>query len=75
MPEAGLLSTIVWHDDGVTDTTVDDGSGWGYNRDAADKPLPTLLRYVVDSISKNGNAVYGSTAWTTFGERPTRLKK
>ena len=38
----------------ITDTTVDDGEGWGYVRDTGYKPLATLIHYLVDNVSKNG---------------------
>ena len=38
----------------LTDTTVDDGSAWGYMRDARYKTSESLIRYLVDNVSKNG---------------------
>lgn len=40
--------------DWITDTTVDDGSAWGYMEGAAYKSAGSLVRYLVDNVSKNG---------------------
>jgi len=45
------LTHHVW----LTDTTVDDGYGWGYLRDAQYKTATTLVHYLVDNVSKNGS--------------------
>ena len=90
----------------ITDTTVDDGSGWSYIRDARYKTATTLVHYLVDNVSKNGlmllnvgpkpngeipveakeillkigrwlevngEAIFGSTSWTVYGEGPTKI--
>jgi len=44
------LTYHVW----ITDTTVDDGGGWGYLDDAKYKTTTTLVHYLVDNVSKNG---------------------
>jgi len=44
------LTYHVW----ITDTTVDDGCGWSYLRDAKYKTATTLVHYLVDNVSKNG---------------------
>lgn len=38
----------------ITDTTVDDGSAWGYMKDAPYKSVTELVQYLVDNVSKNG---------------------
>ncbi|WP_421724925.1 alpha-L-fucosidase [Bauldia sp.] len=39
----------------ITDTTIDDGSGWGYMREENFKTARDLIHYLVDNVSKNGN--------------------
>ena len=39
----------------LTDTTVDNGEGWGYLHDQKYKDLSTLVHYLVDNVSKNGH--------------------
>jgi alpha-L-fucosidase len=51
--ELGRFDTLTYHD-WITDTTVDDGHGWGYLKETAYKPLRTLVHYLVDNVSKNG---------------------
>ena len=38
----------------ITDTTVDDGEGWGYLKDTTYKPSSELVHYLIDNVSKNG---------------------
>jgi len=45
------LTYHVW----LTDTTVDDGYGWCYLRDAKYKTAATLVHYLIDIVSKNGS--------------------
>ncbi len=38
----------------ITDTTVDDGEGWGYMKDTPYKSSAELIHYLIDNVSKNG---------------------
>ena len=51
--ELGRFDTQTYHD-WITDTTVDDGHGWGYMKEAKYKSLSTLIHYLIDNVSKNG---------------------
>ena len=51
--ELGRMNTLTYHD-WITDTTIDDGSAWGYVKDTAYKSTTTLVHYLVDNVSKNG---------------------
>jgi alpha-L-fucosidase len=39
----------------LTDTTVDDGNGWGYLQDTTYKSPTTVVHYLIDNVSKNGH--------------------
>ncbi|MFW5998282.1 MAG: alpha-L-fucosidase [Halanaerobiaceae bacterium] len=51
--ELGRFNKLTYHD-WITDTTVDDGSGWGYISDTEYKTATTLIHYLIDNVSKNG---------------------
>ncbi|MDE2902057.1 MAG: alpha-L-fucosidase [Chloroflexota bacterium] len=103
--ELGKMPDQAYHE-WITDTTVDDGSGWGYLRETTYKSATELVQYLVDNVSKNGlmllnvgpkpdgtipdeavsalegigdwlrvngEAIYGTTPWWTYGEGPTEM--
>lgn len=105
--ELGRFDQLTYHD-WITDTTVDDGHGWAYLKDADYKSPTTLIHYLIDNVSKNGylllnvgpkpngeipeeakfilheigrwldlngEAIYGTTPWVTYGEGPTQMSK
>ena len=51
--ELGKMPDQAYHE-WITDTTVDDGSGWGYLRETEYKSATELVQYLVDNVSKNG---------------------
>jgi len=51
--ELGQFDQLTYHL-WITDTTVDDGCGWGYIHDAKYKTATTLVHYLIDNVSKNG---------------------
>jgi alpha-L-fucosidase len=51
--ELGRFDTLTYHD-WITDTTVDDGHGWGYLKESSYKSLRTLIHYLVENVSENG---------------------
>jgi alpha-L-fucosidase len=52
--ELGRFEALTYHD-WITDTTVDDGHGWGYLRETEYKSVRSLIHYLIDNVSKNGN--------------------
>jgi len=52
--ELGRFDHQTYHD-WITDTTVDDGHGWSYLKEAKFKPLSILIHYLIDNVSKNGH--------------------
>jgi alpha-L-fucosidase len=98
---------VLRYNEWITDSTLDDGSAWGYMHNAKYKTSDTLIKYLVDNVSKNGymllnvgpkadgtipdeakailremgrwlringEAIYGTTPWMTFGEGPTKVE-
>jgi alpha-L-fucosidase len=51
--EQGHLKDLPHHD-WITDTTIDDGSAWGYREGGGYKTSKRLIHYLVDNVSKNG---------------------
>ena len=52
--ELGRRTGLTYYD-WITDTTVDDGQGWGYLKDTAYKTPSSLIHYLIDNVSKNGH--------------------
>jgi alpha-L-fucosidase len=71
--ELGRFDTLTYHQ-WVTDTTVDDGSGWGYLHETPYKSLPTLVHYLVDNVSKNGHMLL-NVGPKPNGEIPEQAKE
>ncbi len=59
-PGAGLLDlelgqeTNMTYNDWITDTSIDDGQGWGYVKGLGFKSVDNLVDNLVDRVSKNG---------------------
>ena len=59
-PGTGLLdfelgkTADLTHYEWITDTTVDDGSGWGYIKETEYKSVTEMVQYLADNVSKNG---------------------
>jgi len=103
--ELGRMDHLTYNE-WITDTTIDDGSGWGYLKETSYKSATTLVHYLVDNVSKNGylllnigprpdgtlpeqahdllgsigrwlaingEAIYGTTNWVSYGEGPTQM--
>ena len=51
--ELGRMNHLTYNE-WITDTTVDDGRGWGYLEETPYKSATTLVHYLVDNVSKNG---------------------
>jgi alpha-L-fucosidase len=52
--ELGRMSELTYYP-WLTDTTVDDGNGWGYLKDTGYKSATTVVHYLIDNVSKNGH--------------------
>ena len=94
------------HYEWITDTTVDDGQGWGYIKETEYKTVTEMVHYLADNVSKNGfmllnvgpkpdgtipdeskailegmgdwlrvngEAIYDTVPWNTYGEGPTEM--
>ncbi len=51
--ELGREGDLTYHE-WITDSTVDEGEGWGYVRDIGFKSTTALIHYLVDNVSRNG---------------------
>jgi alpha-L-fucosidase len=51
--ELGKTSELT-HYEWITDTTVDDGQGWGYIKETEYKTVTEMVHYLTDNVSKNG---------------------
>jgi alpha-L-fucosidase len=113
-PGAGLLDLELGQEaeltyyEWITDTSIDDGQGWGYVKGLGFKTVDNLIDNLIDRVSKNGylllnigpkpdgtipdeakerllamgdwlringEAIYGTTSWFTYGEGPTKFPK
>lgn len=71
--ELGRFDELRYHD-WITDTTVDDGQGWGYLFDARYKTPTSLIHYLIDNVSKNGYMLL-NVGPTPKGEIPEEAKE
>ncbi|MFB3894954.1 MAG: alpha-L-fucosidase [bacterium] len=51
--ERGRMDDLTYFD-WITDTSVDDGDGWGYIQNVPYKSVTQLIHVLVDNVSKNG---------------------
>ena len=51
--ELGKMSGQTYYE-WITDTTVDNGQGWGYINETEYKTVTELVQYLADNVSKNG---------------------
>ena len=51
--ELGRMDKLTYNE-WITDTTVDDGQGWGYLKETPYKTTTELVHYLIDNVSKNG---------------------
>lgn len=70
--ELGRFDDLRQHD-WITDTTVDDGEGWGYMFDAEYKSPTSVIHYLIDNVSKNGQMLL-NVGPTPKGEIPEPAK-
>jgi alpha-L-fucosidase len=52
--ELGRMTDLTYYP-WITDSTVDDGQGWGYLRETGYKSPTALVHYLIDNVSKNGH--------------------
>ena len=71
--ENGRFNELTYHD-WITDTTIDDGHGWGYKQDAGYKTSKSLIHYLIDNVSKNGYLLL-NVGPKPNGEIPDEAKK
>lgn len=72
--ELGRFDSLTYHE-WITDTTVDNGRGWGYLKETGYKTLRTLVHYLIDNVSKNGHMLLniGPKPDGTFPDEAKRL--
>ena len=72
--ELGREEGLTYHE-WLTDSTVDDGEGWGYVADARYKTAGSLVHYLIDNVSRNGHLLLnvGPRPDGTFPDEAKRI--
>jgi alpha-L-fucosidase len=52
--ELGRMKDLTYYQ-WITDSTVDDGEGWGYLKETSYKSPAAMVHYLIDNVSKNGH--------------------